>query len=154
MFLGGYGRRLTYAKVQKSFQNRTPFYAACRCSMTTESTASGSYIHRVIARRGQHRAAAAGEGEPEGAKKLGDSAARHIVMYNQHTAVRNARTAQPWRAMRCCSSVVSRCSFLKKRTEKLLSVWLRVGWGSWRQAAQPRSKSFLLLFFKKEDLFS
>jgi hypothetical protein len=40
------------------------------------------------------------------------------------------------------------CSFLKKRTKKLLFVWSRAG----PTGAAPMSKSFLLLFFKKEVL--
>jgi hypothetical protein len=43
-------------------------------------------------------------------------------------------------------------SFLKKRTKKLLSFW-RVRVGSVRFPQAPISKSFLLLFFKKEVLF-
>jgi hypothetical protein len=41
-----------------------------------------------------------------------------------------------------------RSSFLKKRTKKLLFVGRRAG----RTGAAPMSKSFLLLFFKKEVL--
>jgi hypothetical protein len=42
---------------------------------------------------------------------------------------------------------VKACSFLKKRTKKLLSLWVR----RWIGSAKT-SKSFLLLFFKKEGL--
>src|ERR1700722_13992462 len=38
-----------------------------------------------------------------------------------------------------------RCSFLKKRTKKLLLLWLGAA-----QRSEPGIKSFLLLFFKKE----
>jgi hypothetical protein len=38
------------------------------------------------------------------------------------------------------------CSFLKKRTKKLLTVLSRT-----RRQHTPKIKSFLLLFFKKED---
>jgi hypothetical protein len=40
------------------------------------------------------------------------------------------------------------CSFLKKRTKKLLHVWLRLI----RMGSGQIRKSFLLLFFKKEAL--
>jgi hypothetical protein len=40
-----------------------------------------------------------------------------------------------------------KCSFLKKRTKKLLYVWRNLSIGTW-----PIVKSFLLLFFKKEVL--
>ena len=44
-----------------------------------------------------------------------------------------------------------RCSFLKKRTKKLLFTWLaRLATG--RIAGRQIDKSFLLLFFKKEVL--
>jgi hypothetical protein len=41
------------------------------------------------------------------------------------------------------------CSFLKKRTKKLLNAVADLS-----PAPTPRNKSFLLLFFKKEDLAS
>jgi hypothetical protein len=41
-----------------------------------------------------------------------------------------------------------RRSFLKKRTKKLLRVWARCI----RKGRSQTSESFLLLFFKKEDL--
>jgi hypothetical protein len=44
--------------------------------------------------------------------------------------------------------VKKECSFLKKRTKKLLNVWSRAS----RTGAAPMCKSFLLLFFKKEVL--
>jgi len=40
------------------------------------------------------------------------------------------------------------CSFLKKRTKKLLPVKVRTE----PPVSGPENKSFLLLFFKKEDL--
>jgi hypothetical protein len=47
-----------------------------------------------------------------------------------------------------------KCSFLKKRTKKLLTLWGRAVAGVSGPWAGRQSKSFLLLFFKKEDLSS
>jgi hypothetical protein len=44
------------------------------------------------------------------------------------------------------------CSFLKKRTKKLLTVKSRSAIASVRLELPAIDKSFLLLFFKKEDL--
>jgi hypothetical protein len=43
-------------------------------------------------------------------------------------------------------------SFLKKRTKKILSVMGNTGLAYLRCPLDPISKSFLLLFFKKEEL--
>jgi hypothetical protein len=45
------------------------------------------------------------------------------------------------------------CSFLKKRTKKLLSVSGDTAFPRLRLARQAICKGFLLLFFKKEVLF-
>jgi hypothetical protein len=46
------------------------------------------------------------------------------------------------------------CSFLKKRTKKLLSVSGGAGASRVNAVLQAISKSFLLLFFKKKNPFS
>jgi hypothetical protein len=43
-----------------------------------------------------------------------------------------------------------RCSFSKKRTKKLLSLWVRDGAGVSDRGPGQTGKSFLVLFFKKE----
>jgi hypothetical protein len=45
-----------------------------------------------------------------------------------------------------------RSSFLKKRSKKLLSVKGGTRLAHWHRLSDAMSKSFLLLFFKKEDL--
>jgi hypothetical protein len=50
------------------------------------------------------------------------------------------------------ASWCSKCSFLKKRTKKLLLIMRIVPRSFHRLGATQKGESFLLLFFKKEDL--